>query len=212
MTHPMPPAGLIEHINPQYSVLPKGMTLFRITAKARKKSTMNFYGPSGRFDHHPSGPAMVHADHGIVYLAETLESAFAEVYFKKVIVGGANGSGTVKDRVLQEIELTRDIPLLDLRGSGVIDSGMRQSLLDEYQDRGVTQAWARYILDDSYGQYANIKGLVWPSAKNGQTIYAVYQMAEADLKLNQILSLHTAPLLTQVMDIAMRYRIIIEDL
>ncbi len=212
MTHPIPPAGPIAHIKPQYSVLQRGKTLFRITARVRKKSTMNYYGPSGRFDPHPPGAAKVHTDHGIVYLAETLESAFAEVYFKEVIIGGSNGSGTIKDRVLQEIEITRDIPLLDFRGSGIVDAGMRQSLLDEYQDRTVTQAWARYILDNSYSQYPRVEGLVWPSAKNGQTIYAVYQMTEADLNLNRILSLHTPPMLTQVMDIATRYRIIIEDL
>lgn len=212
MTHPMPPAGPIAHIKPQYSVLQKGKTLFRIATRARKKSTMNAYGPSGRFDPHPPGPPKVHADHGIVYLAETLESAFAEVYFKKVIVGGYNGSGTIQDRVLQEIEITRDIPLLDFRGSGIVDAGMRQSLLDEYQDRTVTQAWARYILEDSYKQFPRVKGLVWPSAKNGQTIYAVYHMAKANLKLNRILNLHTPPMLTQVMSVAMRYRIIIEDL
>lgn len=73
-------------------------------------------------------------------------------------------------------------------------------------------SYAAGILDDSYEQYAKVEGLVWPSAKNGQTIYAVYQTAADDLILNQMSSLHTAPILTQVMDIAMRYRIIIEDL
>ena len=89
---------------------------------------------------------------------------------------------------------------------------MRQSLLDEYQDRRVTHAWARYITDDIHGQFNAREGLVWPSSKNGQTIYAVYQAARASLKVKAVQSLHTAALLSQVMAIALRYKILIEDI
>ncbi|WP_141731185.1 RES domain-containing protein [Oligoflexus tunisiensis] len=166
--------------------------------------------PRGRFDHHPAGEVREHEGYGICYLGGTLKSCIAETCLTSYPTDYAVNGVLKSDRILVEVELLRDLELLDLTGDGPLLAGTFQGILDEYQKRSTTQAWARRFYHNPYAECKVIDGIQWPASKNGETVYARYERAREWLKIKSTTKLTKRPLQLEVLRICDEYRLIFD--
>lgn len=142
---------------------------------------------------------------GIVHLASTFETAFAETILRD------RGDGRVGELTIPEAELsdwrcatiqvTRTLSLVDL-GSGAarLTMGIPSDVVGA-RDQTLSRAWSLAIHDHS----AYVDGILWASRLHGGTCCAVYDRALTKLRASEIRSLTGFP--RELAGIIRRYRI-----
>lgn len=175
MVH-IPPPPPARPPNPLFAIIHSGAFLVRLFDPSRFGTTaLSFrrFGPLLRFDHH--GPAGLSPGpdpaRGIYYVAQTLSGCLVEVFGDTglIITGDWHGARP---------QLTRDLRLLDLRGSGALRAGS-VSALSKVPDHGLAQAWSRHFYES--GEYRTCDGVLYYNAHNDEEAIALYERAEAAL-------------------------------
>lgn len=153
--------------------MPGGTNLFRLYDPTRTGTTaasFRYFGPLLRFDHQRAAPGIpvVDSDRGIYYAALTLSSCVVEVF-------GDVGLIECDEWHIAMPSVTRDVPMLDLRGSGAMRAGS-VAALGKTPDHSLSQAWSRHF----YGrpEYRAPEGLLWSNAHNDEESVALYERAE----------------------------------
>lgn len=172
--------------SPLYRGLASGSHLLRIFDPARygtQALTFRYYGPINRFDHHRlpdagelpearRGEAAEDSERGIYYAGLTLSCCLVE-YF------GDSGVIELKDQQIAQVQLTRDLTLLDLRSRGAMRAGSVAALA-KTADRSLSQAWSRYFYEQP-DQYGQIDGISYLNAHNDEEAIALYERAQSSL-------------------------------
>ncbi len=125
-------------------------------AHALPWNAFRHYGPlvTGRFDPHEPPPSMQAA--GVIYLGERVQTCVAEVFQGTRRVDPPQGSP-----YLVALELTRDVELLDLRGTWPTRAGASQAIASGPRPRA--QTWARAIR----AAFPHVDGVAYPSSMDG---------------------------------------------
>jgi hypothetical protein len=110
----------------------------------------------------------------------TLSCCMAEVF-------GDSGVVDYNRRLVAALVTTRELRLLDLRGSGALRAGVN-AVMSKNPDREATQEFSRYVYTNP-AVYGSVDGIIWPGAQNDETVLALYERAEDALRL-----LHEMPL------------------
>lgn len=161
--------------NPIFSVLPTGTRLVRIYDPASHGAgplTFRTFGPLLRFDHHVgigAGRKRKPQDdpaRGILYAGFTLSCCMVEIFGDTRLV--SSGS-----RHVAEIEVTRDLRLLDLR-EGAMGAGTVAALAST-EHHYKAQEWSRRFYDDPAYTYPD--GIWYRCAHNGEDGFALYERA-----------------------------------
>ncbi|OUL29824.1 RES family NAD+ phosphorylase [Nostoc sp. 106C] len=168
---------------PKFYSLKKGTELFRIfrTDFGTNALTFRVWGPLYRFDHHrgnfpsfsyePRDYQPAHdQERGIYYLAPKLSSCLVEVF-------GDVGCIEITDQQIAIVTATRDLKLLDLRGTGAMRAGANEATLAKTEKRSLSQAWSRYFYEQP-AIYTQIHGLIYCNAHNNEDAIAIYERAE----------------------------------
>ncbi len=130
-----------------------------------------FYGPSdeGRFDHHPAGPPVIHADRSVWYAGKALRGAVAEAF------GKAGQIDTSSNRMLVMARVVAPIRVLDLLGTGPRKLGLTHEI-SSTTDYGLTQSWARAF----YDEYGDLEGVQWSGREINSVNVLLHDRAEMD--------------------------------
>lgn len=172
MAKALPPTDCPSPDGPKFAVAPAGTVWWRIhgaasvpvsfrdTGAEDKRRDPVTHGEEGRFDCQVG-------EYGYLYLGETKKSAIAEAFLRGPVVKdpGARFMRRTRtvDQVLSRIELTADLPLIDLCGAaglGRVGQDAWLSACDE-PDYPITQQWASAIR-----RWApDAAGLVWMSKR-----------------------------------------------
>lgn len=173
MAKALPPTDCPSPDGPKIAVVPAGTVWWRIhgaasapvsfrdTGAEEKRRDPATHGEAGRFDCQVG-------DYGYLYLGETRKSAIAEAFLRGPVVKdpGARFMRRTRTvgRVLSRIELTADLPLIDLCGAaglGRVGQDAWLTACDE-PDYPITQQWASAIR-----RWApDAAGLVWMSKRD----------------------------------------------
>lgn len=170
----LPPPSLPPNL--LFRVLPTGTALVRLFDPVRHGATalsFRYFGPLLRFDHHRAGSGMPAPDplHGIYYAGLTLSGCVVEVF-------GDTGLIDCGEWWVAMPRLTRDLMLLDLRGSGAMRAGS-VAALSKVPDHAIAQAWSRHI--HGAPEYRQPDGLLWSNAHNDEEAIGLYARSEASL-------------------------------
>jgi RES domain-containing protein len=154
-----PPAPDLARIPPVLHVLPLGTLCWRIYSQGRPHPSawngFRGYGPTtARFDHHLPPPHL--QSRGILYLAESAATCFAEVFQETRVIDRARN-----DPWLVCLELRAAVTLLDLRGRWPTQAGASMAINAGPRPRA--QRWSRAI----YSAYAIVAGLHYSSSMDG---------------------------------------------
>ena len=168
--HGRPPRGPI-HLH-----LPIGALLFRIfdpTVHGATALSFRTHGPHSRFDHHRGqGPLFDDPrddpERVVYYAAFTLSGCIVEVF-------GDRGSIVFGERHVAKPQVTRDLDLLDLRGTGAMRVGSVAALA-KTADRRLTQAWARHFYEHA-AVFGTIDGIVYANAHNDEAAIVLFERA-----------------------------------
>lgn len=164
--------------SPLYRTLASNSTLLRIfdpTRYGTQAFTFRYYGPINRFDHQrlpPTGNRAQDPERGIYYAGLTLSCCLVE-YF------GDAGVIELKDQQICQVQLTRDLTLLDLRANGAMRAGSVAALA-KIADRDLSQEWSRYFYEQT-DQYGEIDGISYLNAHNDEEAIALYERAQSGL-------------------------------
>lgn len=175
---------------PSVHTLPVGSMIIRIFDPTRYQTqalTFRYNGPRHRFDHHRGLITNPQDDpeRGIYYAAFTLSGCLVECF-------GDTGVIEINEQCVCQLEITRVINLLDLRGSGAMKAGSVAALA-KTADRTVSQQWSRYFYENEQ-IYSRIDGIIYFNAHNDEAAIALYERAIDGLVCpqNQVLQLdHT---------------------
>jgi hypothetical protein len=171
--------------------------------------TFRYKGPYSRFDHHrgevtgddttPRKPA-ADEQRGVYYAAFTLSSCIVEIF-------GDEGIIRTDTHYVSRPTVTRDLLLLDLRGSGAMLAGTI-SALAKVRGRPITQAWSRYFYEN-LATYKEIDGLIYSNAHNDEDAIVVYERAEAAVKCppDQFRPLANPALRASLLEIAFKHNL-----
>jgi hypothetical protein len=154
-----------------------------------------------RFDHHPGdGLSRSPTDdpaRAIYYAALTLSGCVVEIF-------GDRGSITIGNWHVARSEVSRQLTLLDLRGSGAMRAGSVAALA-KVADRSLSQAWSRYFYEttDTFG---TIDGIVYHNAHNDEDAVALYERARDALSCppNNVVRLDDESLRPYLLDLALK--------
>lgn len=140
--------------------------------------TFRYNGPRHRFDHHRGLITNPQDDpeRGIYYAAFTLSGCLVECF-------GDTGVIEINEQCVCQVEITRVIKLLDLRGSGAMKAGSVAALA-KTADRTVSQQWSRYFYD-AERIYSRIDGIIYFNAHNDEVAIALYERAIDGLACSQ---------------------------
>jgi hypothetical protein len=176
-----PPPPIVTP-QPLDHTLPAGTVLVRIfdpTRHGMTATTFRRFGPLLRFDHHRGirrGKAgrqgAADPERGIYYAATTLSSCLVEVFGDERIL-------RLGERMVAAPKVTRELRLLDLRGSGAMRAGSVAALA-KAPDHRAGQAWSRYFYDEQ-NMYGRVDGLIYQNAHNDEDAIVLYERAEAAL-------------------------------
>ncbi|OUL27670.1 hypothetical protein BV372_25505 [Nostoc sp. T09] len=168
---------------PKFYSLKKGTELLRIFRTDFGTTALSFrvWGPLYRFDHHRGNfPSFsyepldyqqaIDRERGIYYLAPKLSSCLVEVF-------GDLGCIEITDQQIAIVTATRDLKLLDLRGTGAMRAGANEATLAKTEKRSLSQAWSRYFYEQP-AIYTQIHGLIYCNAHNNEDAIAIYERAE----------------------------------
>lgn len=172
---PPPP---VRPPQPQFFTLNAGTRIYRLfDPTGPHPSTALFFrsfGPLLRFDHHrrdPRGAPFDNPDRRIYYAAPTLSSCIVEVF-------GDTGIVECGDWNLAHPTLTRDLRLLDLRGSGAMRAGSVAAVA-KVPDHSLAQQWSQHFYDQAV--YEQSDGLIYYNAHNDEESFAFYERAVSAL-------------------------------
>lgn len=170
----MPPPGSAP--SPQIHILRAGTPLVRLFDPTKFGATaisMRTFGPLRRFDHHrPRQQVPTNdPDRGIYYAGVKLSCCVVEVF-------GDTGLVRCADWHAASPLLSRDVRLVDLRGSGAMRAGS-VAAVTKTPDCEMSQAWSRYFYECSV--FESVDGIVWYNAHNDEDAIALYERAAAAL-------------------------------
>ena len=204
--------------SPLFRSLVAGSFMLRIFDPTRHGSTalsFRYFGPLGRFDHQrlalggfpadrsetrqrlsPTGSSSEDPDRGISYAGLTLSCCLVECF-------GDVGVIEIKGQQIARLELTRDLTLLDLRGSGAMRAGAVAALA-KIADRNLSQAWSRYFYERT-ADYGQLDGISYLNAHNDEEAIAIYERAQSALVCpdSQILPLNHPSLRPAILEAAL---------
>ncbi|MFB2969132.1 RES family NAD+ phosphorylase [Aerosakkonema sp. BLCC-F183] len=168
--------------SPSIYTLATGTEIVRIfnTDRGTTALTFRYFGPLSRFDHHRVNPTNKPAndpERGIYYAAFDLQNCLVEVFGDTGIINVKS-----KDWYVAIPNLTRDLQLLDLRGSGAMKAGSVAALA-KVADRTFSQEWSRYFYENE-DIYTKIDGLIYFNAHNDAEALALYERASDGLSCN----------------------------
>ena len=164
--------------------------------------TFSSFGPRHRFDHHrptASGPAD-DPDRRTAYFGYTLSCCMAELF-------GDTGVVEYDRRSVAAVQTTRELHLLDLRGSGALRAGVN-SVISKNPDRAATQEFSRHVYEQT-AVYGLADGLIWFGAQNDETVVGLYERAEGALVVVDEMALDDTRLLTAVSEAATENNLIL---
>jgi hypothetical protein len=141
----VPDPDRLQAVGPDLRVVDPSVVLWRIHRTTGPHVTawneLRRFGPIAwcRFDPHPAGPARLHPDAGVLYLAGDPATALAEAYQLTRVVDLVTGRPAVT-----AFRPGRALTLVDLTGSWPLRVGASH-VINTDDRRVVTQAWARAI-------------------------------------------------------------------
>ena len=204
--------------SPLFRSLVAGSFMLRIFDPTRHGTTalsFRYFGPLGRFDHQrlalggfpadrsetrqrlsPTGSSSDDPDRGISYAGLTLSCCLVECF-------GDVGVIEIKGQQIARLELTRDLTLLDLRGSGAMRAGAVAALA-KIADRNLSQAWSRYFYEQT-ADYGQLDGISYLNAHIDEEAIAIYERAQSALVCpdSQILPLNHPSLRPAILEAAL---------
>lgn len=137
------------------------------------------FGPLHRFDHHtkvPPGPQSCPQGRSIIYLAQTLGTALAEVF-------GDEPTATICPNYrVALLQVGADCRVQDLTGHGAMAIGALPSLCTGPVDRSLTQEWARAIYWDQPAG-TPIDGVHYRSAHDEGPCLALFERSPGLLEI-----------------------------
>lgn len=172
--------------NPPADLHTRPLSLIRFAAPLwRSHSTGNhpiYFGRSGK--HRWDAP---NGAYGILYVADSLEGAFAEGYLtdpsmhRLIKVGGdfvvPISSGDLDACAISKISVTRPLRLVDLRGDGVFHIGADASLVTG--PHSISKNWGVAI----FTHPDNPDGIIWRSRVTNDVVsLALHERAESAIK------------------------------
>ena len=192
--------------SPLFHFLPAGSQIVRIfdpTKHGVTELTFRFFGPLARFDHHQESRPQEDPKRGIYYAAPKFSSCLVEVF-------GDTGVVEIGDKRVCRPCLTRELQLLDLRGSGAMKAGSVAALA-KVADRFLSQAWSRYFYEHQE-IYAQIDGMIYYNAHNDEEAIVLYERARNGLTcaIEQILPLNDPRLRTFIQKVALDNNLIFQ--
>jgi RES domain len=188
--------------SPLFRSLVAGSFMLRIFDPTRHGTTalsFRYFGPLGRFDHQrlsQTSSSSEDPDRGISYAGLTLSCCLVECF-------GDVGVIEIKGQQIARLELTRDLILLDLRGSGAMRAGAVAALA-KIADRNLSQAWSRYFYEQT-ADYGQLDGISYLNAHNDEEAIAIYEWAQSALICpdSQILPLNNPSLRPAILEAAL---------
>lgn len=197
--------------SPLFRSLVAGSFMLRIFDPTRHGTTalsFRYFGPLGRFDHQrlsltgsssskdTVGVSLSLENRGISYAGLTLSCCLVECF-------GDVGVIEIKGQQIARLELTRDLTLLDLRGSGAMRAGAVAALA-KIADRNLSQAWSRYFYEQT-ADYGHLDGISYLNAHNDEEAIAIYERAQSALVCpdSQILPLNHPSLRPAILEAAL---------
>lgn len=155
--------------SPLFHFLPVGSRIVRIynpTAHGTTELTFRFFGPLARFDHHQGTHPQEDLERGVYYAAPRFSSCLVEVF-------GDTGVIEIGYQLVCRPQLTRELRLLDLRGSGAMKAGSVAALA-KVADHSLSQAWSRYFYERQE-VYSKIDGIIYYNAHNDEEAIVLYE-------------------------------------
>lgn len=149
-----------------------------------KAEDFRHFGPVARYDHHLPGPAgepEKSATRSCVYLAETPGTALAEVFGDDRVVDAC------PNWMVARVEVTNQVPLLDLTDSNVMLAGAYASILA--LDREHSQEWAR----KAYTARSDICGIAYVGSHDYGRCYVLWDRAKRKRPNRDIIRTKSAP-------------------
>lgn len=186
--NPPPPSVTPE---PVWSNINPGVKFLRLFDPTSFGSTaMNFraFGPLARFDHHRH-PNQIDSDRGILYAGKTISCCLVEVFGDSRVIEVGNFE-------LALLEATRNLLLLDLRGSGAMKAGTVAGVCKD-SNRGYSQAWSKYFYEN-HCFYKEVDGLAFTNAHNDEDSFALYERAADGLTCITTLKLSSPALRDEI--------------
>jgi len=171
----LPPPDPRRRIRPIHHSLSEGTDLFRIYDPGaphgpRDGRAFRWHGPYARFDHHRSSGGRERR--GIWYAGLSLSCAVVEAFDVGVVEAGT--------KHLARLRATRELLLLDLRGRAAMRAGTVAAI--SAGNHSLSQPWSRYFWEHPE-IYAELDGLLYSSAHNGEPAVALYERARDGLEL-----------------------------
>jgi hypothetical protein len=156
--------------------------IFKPNPYGTQALTFRFYGPLHRFDHQRGTTPKTDPERGIYYAALTLSGCLVECF-------GDTGVIEIQDEQVGQVEITRSLTLLDLRGAGAMKAGSVAALA-KTADRVSSQEWSRYFYEQE-AIYSLVDGLIYFNAHNDEEAIALYERAQDGLACpsTQVISL-----------------------
>ena len=189
--------------DPIHFRVPAGALLFRIfdpTDYGATALSFRSHGPHSRFDHHRGQGSLANdscddSERGVYYAAFTLSGCIVAVF-------GDRGSIVFGEHRVAKPRITRDLDLLDLRGTGAMRAGSVAALA-KTADRRLTQAWARHFSEHP-AEFGLIDGIVYANAHNDEDAIVLFERAAHAVvcPCRNVLRLDDPDLRTIVEDIA----------
>lgn len=221
---------------PIFYTLPAGSAIVRIFDPTKHNTTaltFRYFGPLSRFDHqrssHPQGKplgssgtvdkgvdaidpnrldsraqAQNDPERGVYYCAPSFSSCLVEVF-------GDTGSVEIGSQCVCYPRVTRELKLLDLRGSGAMKAGS-VAALSKVAERSLSQAWSRYFYEHQE-VYTAIDGIIYYNAHNDEEAIVLYERAKNGLicSFEQVLPLRNLGLLPFIQKVALDNNLIYES-
>ena len=169
-----PPPAHTPH--PVFHFVPAGALLvrvFRPHAPGDAATTFRTLGPLARFDHHRHPDAAPADDpaRGMLYAAPTLSCCVVEVFGDTRLIAPAGYH-------VGQIAVTRNLTLLDLRGSGAMRAGSVAALA-KVPDHALAREWSRHFYEQP--AYGACDGLLYSGVHNDEDAVALYERAAGAL-------------------------------
>ena len=199
-----PPTG---GISPQFTVLEPNTKLLRIFDPTRHNATaLGFrnYGPISRFDHQrfDSDKPGIDKDRGILYFGFSLSCCLIEIF-------GDSRTIQIQEQQIAIVTLTQSLKLLDLRGAAAMRAGT-VTAVSAITQRDISQAWGRYFYEHPEF-YAEIDGLIFSGAHNGEDAISLYERAISVLSVAKVqeLPLKHPDLVQPILEIAENHNLLV---
>ncbi len=150
------------------------MRLFDPTRHQTMAISFRAFGPLLRFDHQRSvsGLPGMDAERSVYYAGFTLSGCVVEIF-------GDTGVVRCGEWHIALPQLTHEVRLLDLRGSGAMRAGS-VAALGKVLDHSLSQEWSRWFYE--HAEYENVDGLLWYNAHNDAEAVMLYERSETALE------------------------------